>query len=377
MKKGENPTIYVTRDRERASSIPENEAYSIISGDSLKDTFELLSDPKVREEIKEKKANVLVFKNNIQIEKYARKNGIKLLNPSAVLAEKIENKITQVAWLGDLAKLLPPHRIDLVKNIVWEKKPFIVQWSHSHTGDGTLLIQKEKDLEEIKNKFPNRDSRMTEFIKGPMFTVNSVVCSDKILVGNVSYQITGNLPFTENPFSTIGNDWSLTYSLLTENQVQEITKMTLLIGEKLKKDGWKGLFGLDVIYDEERDKISLIEINARQPASTTYESELQTILRSEGVPGITIFEAHLAALKNELVTGPLIEINDGAQIIQRVTSLTKKIDTSKLEQAGYKVIKYPNTKLNADLVRIQSLQGIMETHNKFNKRGKEIVELLG
>jgi hypothetical protein len=48
----------------------------------------------------------------------------------------------------------------------------------------------------------------------------------------------------------------------------------------------------------------------------------------------------------------------------------------KLLEAGYKTITYKNTKPNDDLLRIQSGQGIMLSHNKFNKRGKEIVEII-
>ncbi len=376
MKKAKNPVFYVTRDRERAVAMVENDAYRIISGEGSRDTFELISDPKILKQIKKESGSVLVFKNNIQIEEFLKKEGITLLNPSATLAEKVENKITQVEWLGDLQKLLPPHKIELVKNISWNKKPFVVQWSHSHTGDGTLLIQKESDLDEIQKKFPERQARVTEFIRGPMFTANIVISETDILLGNISYQITGTLPFTDNPFSTIGNDWSLTHSILTEAQIKEFETLTALVGSKMLADGWKGLFGIDVILDEEHDSLFLIEINARQPASTTYESQIQESFRKEGIPGITTFEAHIAALTHTPITAALVPINDGAQIIQRVTKLITKVNPSKLEKAGYNVIIYGNTKINSDLARIQSKEGIMETHNKFNKRGKEIVELL-
>jgi 2-methylisocitrate lyase-like PEP mutase family enzyme len=72
----------------------------------------------------------------------------------------------------------------------------------------------------------------------------------------------------------------------------------------------------------------------------------------------------------------LIEINDGAQIIRRVTGVLKDIPVIHLENLGYRIILYKNTKLNADLGRIQSKLGIMESHGKFNKRGKEIQELI-
>ena len=156
--------------------------------------------------------------------------------------------------------------------------------------------------------------------------------------------------------------------------VKKIEKIAEKIGQKMQKDGWKGLLGIDIVYDETLDELHLIEINARQPASTTFESELQEILHLHNVAGITTFSAHLSSLLGDPVTSALIPVNDGAQILQRVTKIKNNINIKKLIESGYKIIIYNNTKPNADLVRIQSMQGILETHNKFNKRGKEIVE---
>src|SRR6185295_8622412 len=136
-----------------------------------------------------------------------REQGWKLLNPPAVLAEKIENKISQISWLGDLAKYLPPHKVEIMKDIQWAGEPFILQWAHGHTGEGTVLVRSEADIATLRHKFPDRRTRATSFIYGPSFTVNVVVGHDKILPGNINYQITGAEPFTTNAFSTVGNDW--------------------------------------------------------------------------------------------------------------------------------------------------------------------------
>ena len=209
-----------------------------------------------------------------------------------------------------------------------------------------------------------------------MFTINIVAAKEMILLGNISYQITGISPFTDNPMSTIGNDWSVPHSMLTEAHIGKFKSMANQIAKKMRNDGWRGLFGIDVIYDEERDDLFLIEINARQPASTTFESQLQAEAREKGVSGVTTFEAHLLALLDMPINSEIIEINDGAQIIQRVTEKVKNVDKEGLLEAGYNLIEYNNTKVNSDLFRIQSRKGIMEAHNKFNTRGKEIEELV-
>ncbi len=390
--------IYVTRDIERGAAglgipdffiITNNHPYAqelkekypqsifLISSPETLDTHELLSHEQTIDIVNKLNGSIVVFKTTSHIEKICSDNKWILLNPRASSAERIENKITQVEWLGDYASLLPPHAISITRDIIWQKKPFMIQWAHSHTGDGTLLIQSEKDLEIVRTKFPEREARVTDFIKGPMFTMNIVVTPHSIIKGNLSYQITGILPFTENPWSTIGNDWSVPHTILTEKNIERIQEIADSIGALMQKENWKGLFGIDVIYDEERDTVHLIEINARQPASTTYESQLQSILRTEGASGITTFEAHLHALTDNQIQSDLVLVNDGAQILQRIVRVGQVVDSHKLQEAGYTTISYVNTKINADLLRIQSQRGIMETHMKFNTRGKNIIELLG
>ncbi len=390
--------VYVTRDIERALGKTPEGNYHIITNKTpyaeevklkypmhvllvdspeILDTYELLMNPEVQEIITNFNAQVLVFKNTIHIEQLCAEKGWTLLNPSAELSERVENKITQVKWLGELSSLLPPHKVQFVNEVKWNKNAFILQWAHGHTGEGTILISNEAELDALKLKFPHREARVTDFIKGPMFTVNIVVTDTVILLGNISYQITGILPFTENALSTIGNDWSVTHTILNESHINQFNELAEKVAQKMQSSGWRGLFGIDVIYDEERDNLHLIEINARQPASTTYESELQDHVNMLGVPGVNTFEAHLAALLHSPVKTALIPINDGAQILQRVTSKVNKVDSKKISKAGYNVINYANEKMNADLARIQSSQGIMEAHNKFNKRGKEILELVG
>lgn len=367
----ENPLYYISKNRERGEGISEGNGYTIISGDGSKSSLTLVKELDLPEG-----SSIITFKNNKEIEEIAQEKKLQLLNPSATLAETIENKITQTTWLGELASLLPPFTLQKAKDIQWNKELFILQWGHGHTGESTYLIQQEKDLTQLKEKFPEREARISTFIKGPVFTQNIVVAQNGIYFGNISYQITGILPFSENPFSTIGNDWSLPPTLLSETQLQQIETTGKQIGDHMKNAGWKGLFGIDVIYDDERDQFYLLEINARQAASTTFESQLQQKLRDGGVKGITIFEAHILALLGKEISEPIIPINDGSQIIQRVTSIVKKIDTENLKRMGFLVTEYSNVKLNSDLVRIQSEKGIMETHNKFNSRGKEILKCI-
>lgn len=325
---------------------------------------------------------ILIFKNTARIEPIARAHGWTLINPPAATSEKVENKVSQVMWLGSAERFLPPHRIEFMKNVAWIGKPFVLQWAHGHTGGGTILVRSAEELADLKARFPERRSRVTEYIDGPSFTMNVVVTPDHVIPSSVSYQITGLKPFTDGPFATIGNDWGLATRILTAGERKEIEDMALELGAKMQKEYWRGLFGIDVIRDNATGKIYLIELNARQPASTTFESHLQELQRQAGRANahdrMTTFEAHLAALLGETVK-PLIPVADGAQIIQRVTALRKSLPTDvvgTLELAGFTAIPYDNDEPNTDLLRIQSRTGIMSEHNKLNENGMSIATAL-
>ena len=311
------PIVYVTRDIERASSMEQGESYAIVTNkkdETILDTYELLQTKQLEELMKEKKdAAILVFQNTSRIERFCAEKGWALLNPKAELSKKIEEKISQVKWLGDLARFLPSHKIHLVKDVRFDGTKFVLQFNHSHTGGGTHVIDSEMKLNELKEKFPNRECRVSDFIDGPVFTLNVVAAKNDVCCGNISYQITGLSDFTDNPFSTVGNDWKLPYTILSEKERGGISEMARALGARLRSEHWLGLFGIDVILDEKSRHIYLLEINARQPASTTCESILQ---KSVG-KGITIFEAHIAALLGKDV-GEVQKISDGAQIILRV-----------------------------------------------------------
>ena len=394
-----HPIFYICRDIERALGLyPEFPGYIIITNTSpfsvqlakkyrqivlIKekknlDTWQLLEHPRTKKNIK-RGDHILVFKNTPQIEQLCRKNGWKLLNPTAKLAGEVEEKISQVKWLGPLKKYLPPCRITIGKKIKWTGRKFILQFNRSHTGSGTLLVSSRKQLKEIQEKFPQREVRITEYIPGPLFTNNNIVWDDKVLTGNINYQITGLKPFTDSPFATIGNDWALPHKILSNKQIKQYNKIATAVGRRLKKSGWKGLFGIDVVRHAKTGKLYLLEINARQPASTSYESQLQSLriprrLSPRNDNDCTTFEAHLGSLLGLKPNNfKLITITDGAQIIQRVTGKKIRLNEKLLIKKGFNLIKYNNDKPGSDYLRIQSKQGIMSKHNKFNKHGLEIL----
>ena len=195
-------------------------------------------------------------------------------------------------------------------------------------------------------------------------------------MGTPSYQITGLKQLTDFPYSTTGNDWSLAQKILNSNDFKTIKALSQKIGKAMIKNGWQGLFGLDFIKGK---KWLVIEINARQPASTGLETALQ---KKQG-KGITIFAAHIAALLQlplpgtcEQIEKSFQRINQGAQIIIR----KKKKDGFKFKKINYpdiKIIKgdLKTKKHNTELFRIQNLKsGFITKNNQLNTFAKKLLK---
>ena len=199
-------------------------------------------------------------------------------------------------------------------------------------------------------------------------------------MGNISFQITGISPFTDLPFATVGNDFSLPTKTLEPTQLTQYRKIVMDIGNKLKLYGWKGLFGIDVIISIKTGRVYLLEVNGRQPASVTFESNLQMENRKKKISGLSTFEAHLMGLFGLPLKGEsIIPLRGGAQIIQRVTqkrtSCDRKIE-EKLAELPVSFVVYQNIAKNSELIRIQNMRGLMDEPDIFNAIGKKIVAIL-
>ncbi len=398
------PVVYVTRDIERALGIQPANGYFIISNASPYakdiqkefhknvllidnkqpeplDTYDLLSHPDAAKLINKLKARVMVFQPTTRVEELCKTRGWELLNPSAELSRRVEEKVTQVEWLGEHKHLLPPHSVLTCKELVWENLKYVVQFNHGHTGEGTLMINHRDDVENLKQKFPDRPVRKTNFIDGDVYTCNvAIVQTDKgpsVIPGNISYQITGIFPFTDKQYATIGNDWSLPTTTLSSLQRNLIKGVIDIVGQKLARQGWKGLFGIDLIIESKKGTVYLLEINARQPASTAFESDLQARADKNGM---SIFELHLAGLTGSPVSKETkaIPITSGAQILQRVTSFLPnskaipKQSLARIREQSLHMIVYNNSAHNADLLRIQTDGAYIKAPNQLNDQAEHI-----
>jgi hypothetical protein len=338
--------FYVTKDIERATGIDLErypEVYILANKSPLADlmhqkfpdrvllnteknfnTQDLLKHYAVYIEKIDPQPKILVFKNSRQIERFCSERNWQLLNPAAELSEKFERKISQHEWFKtfDSDIEIPDTVIDKLEKLKYQGlverfgQPFILQYNIGHTGESTKHITSPYDLEQEIQKTPKRLVKVVKHLKGEIYTINACVGPNNIYLGQISLQLTGLPDLTDNTFATVGNDWAKArkiYNLknidnsLADNEyiinknsfrdeyipaaqeaikpkslAEQIKNLTRKIAQRMRDERWLGLFGVDVLVQEQTHKHFLIEINARQPASSTFETQLTHLQNAAG-----------------------------------------------------------------------------------------------
>jgi len=397
--------ITVPRSRDRSRPVP---------------TVDLLQNDFVQEKIQElsqdKKPHILVFKTSPQIESECERLGWKLLNPPYEAGTVLEEKIIQWRWLQTIvgAYCNTPLRAEWQLPQTWTgqlkirsykellsdlgSQP-IVQFNRGHTGLGTFRFESEKQWEELQKKFPKREVKVSRWYEGEAYTVNAIVVRNNELgmrnqvgangrspvrIGSISKQLTGIPGCTDNPYATVGNDWS-EGAKLPDEMKNKICSCARTIGSTLGERGYRGMFGIDVIATSE-GRVVLIEINPRQPASATMESQLQKE-RGEGsmmewhvrallgneelgitnnvpksVNGFQLFfrnvENHPVRLKDEFTPGRYKISEQGIEFVEKAISV---VEIQKGEVFAFSVSKNETVKPGGELLRIQAKNDMIHT----------------
>lgn len=208
----------------------------------------------------------------------AKNLGYRVVNTTSELNHMFENKISQYELLSKADVSFPKTVIAVLGEVNYKDlalqigDELVIQFDRGHTGSGTNFINSEGQFNEVKAQFPRRKVRIAKKIDGEAWTLNACVTRFGIVYGGLCYQITGIPSLTSELGGTVGNDWTQV-SRLSEEVISKIGKLTEKVGEIMKDSDYKGLFGIDLIVTNEGE-VYLIEVNARQPASTGMHTKL-------------------------------------------------------------------------------------------------------
>jgi len=222
---------------------------------------------------------LLPYKSSSEMVLTCQKNDWQLAaNPPNLGKQSIDNKVKFRRILEEIGVLYPPGGIVAFGDLDFDslaKKynlPLVIQYPLSGGGKGTFFIKTAKDLREARKSLitltkgeisDSQEIVVSQFVRGPSPSVTGCVTRGGILSTSPQHQVLSMPELYSRSGAGLfcGHDWS--FSHFSPRVCQQVYKATEKVGQYLRKIGYKGIFGLDFIMDEQTEKIYVVECNPR------------------------------------------------------------------------------------------------------------------
>ncbi|HEY7666543.1 MAG TPA: biotin carboxylase [Actinomycetota bacterium] len=205
-----------------------------------------------------------------ETEAIAQHLGLDVAFPSAALRHRLDSKIV-TTQLGDEAG------VPSVPNTMGEADSFdelmslaaraglgrdlVVQMPYGDSGQTTFFIADEGDWKEHERKIVGQQIKVMKRIHPIECAIEGVITRHGTLVGPLMAELTGFPELTPYHGGWCGND--VFPGVLTERQRVLARSRTFAMGERLRREGYRGYFELDFLADEDSEEIYLGELNPR------------------------------------------------------------------------------------------------------------------
>ncbi len=232
--------------------------------------------------------NILSYRSIQKLENISKKNSNKLniYAVPEVLKRKLDNKVFFRKNLNILKiDAIPGRTVNLKVSLFSQLKrelniPFIVQFPYGSSGMRTYKIYNKEKYVHLCNENENVKVNVLKFIDGYCLNVNGIIIEEKddikVYLTYPSIQLTGLSECSSSPTIFCGNDYT-SANILKNIILDKIKFITETIGKWMGLQGYRGIFGLDILVDKKAGNVYPIEINPRFQNSTGLLTELETI----------------------------------------------------------------------------------------------------
>lgn len=252
----------------------------------------VLRFPPVQEYLSRKgKPWLLVYKSRPGLERLAQRLGFGIIgNKPGVIAEYDDKRRFREILEEEGIRRVPGESIPFEKlrtELLAELKKkygekIVVQAAEiAGGGKGTAFVQDEEDLESFISRIKSKEKgsrvkklNVTKFIDGIPASIAACVTKYGIISGGIQTQIQ-DIPQVRNPEVGsglfLGHDWS--FRQWRGDVIRQAQELADKIGKRLKREGYKGIFGLDLVIDEE-GVVYPIECNPRYTGAFPVLSQI-------------------------------------------------------------------------------------------------------
>ena len=214
------------------------------------------------------KAAFLMFDG--ETEQLADELRLDVVFPPAALRHRLDSKI-ETTRLGDEAGVpsVPntmgtattyPELISLARS-GGLGDDLVVQTPYGDSGQTTFFIADGRDWERHERKVAGEQLKVMKRIEPRELAIEGVITRHGTLVGPLMAELVGFEELTPYDGGWCGDDVSP--DLLTEEQRRVARERTIAMGERLRREGYRGYFELDFLLDAGTGELWLGELNPR------------------------------------------------------------------------------------------------------------------
>lgn len=260
--------------------------------------------------------HLLTYKPVKNQKTFEEKTGIKILNNSFELFEKLENKASFRRYINGI-NMFPDFFVADMEELSWLnfdiifKKfgKFVIQDSKLSGGRGTFIISDQnhyKDALERLVTIHSNEVVVSKFINGKSSSVQACITKYGIFSLPLQEQVISQpeLVNTDLPGADSFNGGQWASETFTKEENELAREHIQLIGKRMQKIGYRGIFGMDLIVTS--SKVFVIEVNARLTGMSSVIAAIQQSLNQ--IPLIALHVLEHAGIEYELTKEEIEQI---------------------------------------------------------------------
>jgi len=234
----------------------------------------LLEHPEVHEYIKSRKkdgkagkAMFLMFDE--KTEKLAQKLGLEICFPSAKMRTSMDNKVNTNRIAEKAGVACVPYVLSNVRDYDHLRKvskklgeDLVIQTPFGDSGHTTFFISDKEEFEKYEEEIvKEKEVKIMKRINCRGSAIEACVTRHGTIVAPLMTELVGFPELTPYKGGWCGNE--IYAGAFTPSIRQKARRYTRLLGDQLRKEGYKGYFELDFLIDQDNGEVYLGELNPR------------------------------------------------------------------------------------------------------------------
>lgn len=213
---------------------------------------------------------VLMVFFNPETEKICEELGYDLILPSHALRNHLDSKITTTKLGNEAGAPSVPNILTTVssyEDLTQQSRDaglgddLVLQSAYGDSGKTTFFVANRDDWNKCSADVVGEEIKVMKRIRNRAAAVEAVNTRHGTVVGPIMTDLTGYPELTPYRGGWCGND--VYPEALTDDQRSRAIQHVSRLGDRLREEGYKGFFEVDVLVDLDSDEVYLGELNPR------------------------------------------------------------------------------------------------------------------